>query len=56
MPFDPTSGVPLGIVAGTTRCSSGSAPLYALKAGTRFGTWQALSTRAGGEVISSDAY
>ena len=28
----------------------------ALKPGTKFGVYQALSTRAGGEVISSDAY
>ena len=29
---------------------------FALKPGTTFGVYQALSTKSGGEVISSDAY
>jgi prepilin-type N-terminal cleavage/methylation domain-containing protein/prepilin-type processing-associated H-X9-DG protein len=56
MPFDQSTGAPLGIVAGATQCTSGSAPIYSLAPGTQLGTWQALSTRAGGEVISADAY
>ncbi|MGC1717715.1 MAG: hypothetical protein WA746_01890 [Isosphaeraceae bacterium] len=47
---------PLGIIAGTTQCSTGSALIYSLQPGSQFGTWQALSTRACGEVISADSY
>ncbi len=56
MPFSQATGAPLGIIAGTTQCSAGSAPIYSLQPGSQFGTWQALSTRAGGEVISADSY
>ncbi|MGZ3381199.1 MAG: DUF1559 family PulG-like putative transporter [Isosphaeraceae bacterium] len=56
MPFSQATGAPLGILAGTTRCSAGSAPIYSLQPGSQFGTWQALSTRACGEVISADSY
>jgi prepilin-type processing-associated H-X9-DG protein len=56
MPFDQSTGAPLGIVAGPTQCTSGSAPIYSLVPATRLGTWQALSTRAGGEVLSADTY
>jgi prepilin-type N-terminal cleavage/methylation domain-containing protein/prepilin-type processing-associated H-X9-DG protein len=56
MPFDQSTGAPIGIVGGATQCTSGSAPIYSLVPGTQLGTWQALSTRAGGEVISADAY
>ena len=56
MPFSQATGAPLGIIAGTTQCSTGSAPIYSLQPGSQFGTWQALSTRACGEVISADSY
>jgi prepilin-type N-terminal cleavage/methylation domain-containing protein/prepilin-type processing-associated H-X9-DG protein len=56
MPFSQATGAPLGVIAGSMQCASGSAPVYSLQTGSQFGTWQALSTRAGGEVISSDSY
>jgi prepilin-type N-terminal cleavage/methylation domain-containing protein/prepilin-type processing-associated H-X9-DG protein len=56
MPFDPTTGIPNGVVAGAVQCPRGSAPLYSLVPGVQFGVWQALSTRAGGEVLSADAF
>ncbi len=48
-PFRQTDGLPLGVTGST------STP-YVLDAGTRFGVYQALSTRNGGEVVSADAY
>jgi prepilin-type N-terminal cleavage/methylation domain-containing protein/prepilin-type processing-associated H-X9-DG protein len=48
-PFDPTSGYPKGV-------SITSGGVYVLAPGTRPGTYQALSTRNGGEVISADSY
>jgi len=46
--YDPTSGTPIGVVY---------ANYYnTLTPGSKVGVWQQLSTRAGGEVISADAY
>src|SRR5262249_19109465 len=47
-PADPATGRPLG---GTWDFLS-----IKLAPGVRFGVYQALSTRAGGEVLSADAY
>jgi prepilin-type processing-associated H-X9-DG protein len=47
-PFNPATGYPTGV--------SDNAGVQTLGPGTRYGVYQALSTRAGGEVISSDAY
>ena len=47
--LDSGTGQPIGL-------SLGSAGLYVVAPGTRFGVYQALSTRAGGEVLSSDTY
>jgi prepilin-type processing-associated H-X9-DG protein len=49
-PLDPQSGQPRGLSI------DGSSGLYVMAPGTRFGVYQALSTRAGGEVISADNY
>src|SRR5262249_27637048 len=46
---DPTSGLPSGI-------SFDGTGLVHVTPGTRFGVYQALSTRNGREVISADAY
>lgn len=54
MPFSQTTGVPIGLTATANGSCSNSAPLYSLVPGNQLGIWQALSTRAGGEVISSD--
>jgi prepilin-type N-terminal cleavage/methylation domain-containing protein/prepilin-type processing-associated H-X9-DG protein len=48
-PFDPASGYPKGV-------SITSGGIYVLAPGTRSGTYQALSTRNGGEVVSADFY
>jgi prepilin-type N-terminal cleavage/methylation domain-containing protein/prepilin-type processing-associated H-X9-DG protein len=48
-PFDPSTGLPQGWTLGTDG-------LYAVNPPGRMGVYQALSTRAGGEVISADAY
>jgi len=47
-PFNPTTGKPLGV--------TDNAGVYTLAPGTQMGVFQQLSTRAGGEVISSDSY
>jgi len=47
-PFNPATGYPTGV----TDING----VQTLAAGTRYGVYQALSTRAGGEVISADAY
>ena len=46
--FDPTTNIPLGV--------SLSSFVYSVAPGSFIGIWQQLSTRNGGEVISSDAY
>jgi prepilin-type N-terminal cleavage/methylation domain-containing protein/prepilin-type processing-associated H-X9-DG protein len=46
--FNPTTGFPIGV--------SDNTGVQVLAPGTRYGVYQALSTRTGGEVISSDAY
>jgi prepilin-type N-terminal cleavage/methylation domain-containing protein/prepilin-type processing-associated H-X9-DG protein len=49
-PLNPQTGQPKGLsIDGTTG-------LYVMAPGTTFGVYQALSTRAGGEVISADQY
>jgi prepilin-type processing-associated H-X9-DG protein len=47
-PFNPATGYPVGV--------SESAGVFTMAAGTQMGVYQKLTTRAGGEVISSDAY
>jgi prepilin-type processing-associated H-X9-DG protein len=47
---DRTSALPLGVVYDSTN------RLYSLTAGSKVGVYQALSTRAGGEVLSADQY
>jgi len=47
-PFNPATGKPLGV--------TDNGGLYSLATGTQVGVFQMLSTRAGGEVISSDQY
>ena len=47
--YDQVTGLPIGV----TFDPNGP---YKLAPGVRFGVYQALSTRAGGEVISADAY
>ena len=48
-PADQNTGIPLGVTFNP------NGP-YKLAPGVRFGVYQALSTRSGGEVISADAY
>jgi prepilin-type N-terminal cleavage/methylation domain-containing protein/prepilin-type processing-associated H-X9-DG protein len=48
--FNPATGYPNGV---TNIPSTG---LYTVVAGTQIGVYQQLSTRAGGEVVSADAY
>jgi len=47
-PFNPTTGYPTGV--------SDNNGFLVLAPGTRYGVYQMLSTRNGGEVISSDSY
>ena len=47
-PFNPATGYPVGV--------SESNGVFTMAAGTQFGVYQKLTTRAGGEVVSSDAY
>ena len=47
-PYNPATGYPLGVTY-----NSG---VYTIAAGTRLGVYQQLSTRNGGEVVSSDQY
>ncbi len=49
MPFDAATGLPLGLAPDANG-------ILQLQPGAQYGIWQALSTRAGSEVISSDAY
>ncbi len=56
MPFSQTTGLPTALIATANGSCPNSAPLYSFLPGTQLGVWQALSTRAGGEVISSDSY
>ena len=46
--YSPSSGYPIGV--------SQSMGIYTIAPGTRIGVFQMLSTRPGGEVMSSDAY
>ena len=48
-PYDQKTGLPVGV----TFDPNGP---YKVAPGTRPGVYQALSTRAGGEVVSADAY
>jgi len=47
-PFDPTTGYPLGVTQ--------PGLLFVIAPGTQIGVYQTLSSRNGGEVISSDSY
>jgi prepilin-type N-terminal cleavage/methylation domain-containing protein/prepilin-type processing-associated H-X9-DG protein len=47
-PFNPSTGYPLGVTDNNG--------IMTLAPGTRMGVFQMLSTRAGGEVVSSDQY
>jgi prepilin-type N-terminal cleavage/methylation domain-containing protein/prepilin-type processing-associated H-X9-DG protein len=47
-PFNPATGKPLGV--------TDNSGIYTLAPGTQMGVFQQLSTRAGGEVVSSDQY
>jgi prepilin-type N-terminal cleavage/methylation domain-containing protein/prepilin-type processing-associated H-X9-DG protein len=47
-PFSPATGMPVGV--------SDNTGVQVLAPGTRYGVYQALSTKAGGEVISADQY
>src|SRR5262249_4883231 len=49
-------GNPPGVIGGGTWQPCDGTPLYTLLPGARLGVSQALSTRSGGEVISSDSY
>jgi prepilin-type processing-associated H-X9-DG protein len=48
-PMDARSATPLGV-------SQDSIGLYQLAGGARFHVYQALTTRSGGEVVSSESY
>ena len=48
--YNPTTGYPNGVSLNT------STGVYGIAPGTRLGVYQQLSTRAGGEVVSSDQY
>ena len=47
-PFDPATGYPLGV--------SQPGMTFVIAPGTRLGVYQAISSRNGGEVVSSDSY
>jgi prepilin-type N-terminal cleavage/methylation domain-containing protein/prepilin-type processing-associated H-X9-DG protein len=47
-PFNPATGYPVGVT-----CTNG---VFSIAPGAQMGVYQALTTRNGGEVISSDAY
>ena len=49
-PIDPTTGEPIGLVY------DGSMRTYTMTPGAKVGVYQALATRAGGEVVSADQY
>jgi prepilin-type processing-associated H-X9-DG protein len=46
--FDPTGANPIGV--------SLTSFVYSIAPGSSIGVWQQLSTRNGGEVVSSDSY
>jgi prepilin-type N-terminal cleavage/methylation domain-containing protein/prepilin-type processing-associated H-X9-DG protein len=48
-PFNPATGYPVGVT-----CSTNG--VFSIAPGAQMGVYQALTTRNGGEVISSDAY
>jgi prepilin-type processing-associated H-X9-DG protein len=52
MPFNPATGIPNGITGDFTNYNM----TFTTAPNTRLGVYQALSTRNGGEVISSDSY
>jgi prepilin-type processing-associated H-X9-DG protein len=47
--YDQTTGLPVGV-------TFDPAGPYILAPGTRWGVYQALSTRSGGEVVGADQY
>ena len=54
-PIDLNTSLPLGVTRGGPVPPSNARP-FAIPPGFRFGVYQALSTRNGGEVVSADAY
>jgi hypothetical protein len=56
LPFNLSTGLPNALIATPNGSCANSAPIYWFQPGTQLGVWQALSTRAGGEVVSADAY
>ncbi len=48
MPYDASTGLPLGMAPDANG-------ILQVQPGAQYGVWQALSTRAGGEIISADA-
>jgi prepilin-type N-terminal cleavage/methylation domain-containing protein/prepilin-type processing-associated H-X9-DG protein len=51
MPYDANTGLPVDMAP-----DAANGNILRVKPGGKLGIWQALSTRAGGEIISSDAY
>jgi hypothetical protein len=51
-PINPSTYLPNGVIYNGT----GVATNYTIAPGTQYGVYQALSTRAGGEVVSADQY
>ncbi len=49
MPYDTATGLPFGFAPDTNN-------ILRLQPGNQLGVWQAISTKAGGEVISADQY
>ena len=47
-PFNKATGYPVGV--------SESNGVFTMTPGTQFGVYQKLTTRAGGEIVSSDTY
>ncbi|HEX3451018.1 MAG TPA: H-X9-DG-CTERM domain-containing protein [Isosphaeraceae bacterium] len=54
--FSQSTGLPNALIATPNGNCTNSAPIYSFQPGTQLGVWQALSTRAGGEVVSADSY
>jgi prepilin-type N-terminal cleavage/methylation domain-containing protein/prepilin-type processing-associated H-X9-DG protein len=54
MPFDPSTGLPIGVTALNTGDTGNNSQMVQYPIGVNKGIWQAISTRRGGEVISAD--
>jgi prepilin-type N-terminal cleavage/methylation domain-containing protein/prepilin-type processing-associated H-X9-DG protein len=55
MPFNPQTGIPLGVVGIASGGSGNDSTLLQYPVGVNKGVWQQISTRAGGEVVSADS-